>query len=131
MDKLDTDMKVLYILGDFNINMYWNNKYIIHDNNTVSSKFLSSDIKNYPQFSKMHGLKQLIKSPTSVTCSTSTLIDHILASFPSRVSQEGVTDVGICNHQLIFCTHKISRLKTDGIHKYLNFRSFKNYTTEF
>ena len=78
----------------------------------------------------MHGLKQLIKSPNRITCSTSTLIDHILASFLSRVSQKGVIDVGISDHQLIFCTRKISRLKTGGIHKYLNFHSFKNYTVD-
>ena len=35
----------------------------------------------------MLGLKQLIKVPTRVTCSSSTIIDHILASFPNRVSQ--------------------------------------------
>ena len=57
----------------------------------------------------MHGLKQLIKSPTRLTCSASTLTNHILASFPSRVSQKGVIDV-VSDHQLIFCT-KNSREK--------------------
>ena len=69
-----------------------------------------------------------LKSPNCVTCSTSTLINHNLASFPLRVSQKGVIDVGISDHQLNFCTHKISWLHTGVIHKYLNFRSFKNYT---
>ena len=110
--------------------MYQNNKHIVRDDNTISSKFLSSDIKNYHQFCTVHGLKQLIKSPTCVTCSTSTQIDHILAIFPSRVSQKGVTDIGISDHQLIFCTWTISHLKTGGIHKYLNFHSFKNYTVD-
>ena len=44
--KLDVDIKELYILGDFNINMCQNNKYIICDDNMVSSKFISSYIKN-------------------------------------------------------------------------------------
>ena len=78
----------------------------------------------------MYGLKQLIKSPTCVTCSTSTLIDHILASFLSRVSQKSVIDVGISDHQLIFGSRKVSRLKTGGVHNYLNLRSFKNYTVD-
>ena len=108
--------------------MYWNNKYIVCDDNMISSEFLSSNIKNYYQFCTMHDLKQLIKSPNSVICSTSTLTDHILASFLSRVSQKRAIDVGISGHQVIFCTWKISHLKTGGIHKYLNFRSFKNYT---
>ena len=130
-EKVDVDKKEIYILGDFNINMYHNNRYIVRDDNTISSKFLSHDIKNYHQFCTMHGLKQLIQSPTRVTCSTSTLIDHILTSAPSRVSQKGVINVGVSDHQLIFCTRKISRIKTGGDHKYLNFRSLKNYTADY
>ena len=67
---------------------------------------------------RMHGLKQLIQSPTRATCSTSILIDYILTSVPSRVSQKGVINVGVSDHQLIFCTRKVSRIKTGGDHKY-------------
>ena len=77
----------MYVLGDFNIKMYHNNIYIACDDNTISSKFLSHDVKNY-QFCMIYGLKQLIQSLNYVTCSTSTLIDHILLSVPSRVSQK-------------------------------------------
>ena len=129
--KVDIDKKEIYVLGDFNINMYHNNRYIVRDDNTISSKFLSHDIKNYHQFCTMHGLKQLIQSPTRVTCSTSTLIDHILTSAPSRVSQKGVINVGVSDHQLIFCTRKISKIKTSGAHKNLNFHSLKNYTADY
>ena len=66
-EKVDTDKKEIYILGDFNITMYHNNRYIVHDDNTISSKFLSHGVKNYHQFCTMHGLKQLIQSPTRVT----------------------------------------------------------------
>ena len=88
--------------------MNQNNKYILRDDNTISLKFLSTDIKNYHQFCTMFGLKQLI------TCSTSTLIDHILASFPLRVFQKGVTDVGLSD-QLIFCSQKISQVVPTSI----------------
>ena len=84
--------------------MYHNNRYIVPNDNTISSKFLSNDIKSYHQFCTMRGLKQLIQSRTRVTCSTSTLIDHILTSASSRVSQKGVINVGVSDHQLIFCT---------------------------
>ena len=97
-EKVDIDKKEIYILGDFNINMYHNNKYIVRDDNTISSKILSHDIKNYNQFCTMHGLKQLIQSPTRVTCSTSTLIDHILTSTLSRVSLKGLINVNMSNH---------------------------------
>ena len=59
----------------------------------------------------MFPLKQLIEVPTRVTFSNSTIIDPILASFPNRVSQQGVTDVGLSDHQLIYFTRKISRMK--------------------
>ena len=96
--SIDTDVKKTYILGDFNINMYESNKYIFCENNTVCIKFASADAKKYHHFWTMHGLKQLIQCPTRVTCSTSTLIDHILASFPSTVSQKGVINVGLSDH---------------------------------
>ena len=130
-EKVDIDKKEIYILGDFNVNMYHSNRYIVRDDNTISSKFLSHDVKSYHQFCTMHGLKQLIQSPTRVTCSTSTLIDRILTSAPSRVFQKGVISAGVSDHQLIFCTRKIYRIKTGGAHKYLNFRSLKNYTADY
>ena len=34
-------------------------------------------------------------------------------------------------HQLIFCTRKISRIKPGGAYKYLNFRSLQNYTADY
>ena len=46
----DADVKETYILGDFNINMCENNKYIVHENNTVSTKLTSADAKKYINF---------------------------------------------------------------------------------
>ena len=79
----------------------------------------------------MPGLKQIVQSPARVTWSTSTLIDHILTSVPSRVFRKGAINVGMCDHQLIFCTRKISKIKTGSVCKYLNFRSLKNYTADY
>ena len=45
-EKVDVDKKEIYVTGDFNINMYHNNRYIVRDN-TIPSKFFSHDIKNY------------------------------------------------------------------------------------
>ena len=55
-DKLDTDTKESYIIGDYNINLCQNNKNIVIDDRTISSKFLSGDITSYDQFYTMHGL---------------------------------------------------------------------------
>ena len=90
---------------------------------------MSHEVKKYFQFCSLYGLEQLTKSPTRVTYSTSSLIDHILTTFPERVSQQGIIDVGLSDHQLIYCTRKFSRTKL-GTHKQIKFRSLKNYTAE-
>ena len=74
-------------------------------------------------------MKQLIKCPTRVTCNSSSILDHVLASFPDRVSQSGVIDIGISDHQLIYCTRKTARIKS-YCHKQITFRSLKNYSPE-
>ena len=98
-------------------------------NNLLQSQSIPSDIKKYYEFCTMFGLKQLIEVPTRVTCSSSTIIDHILASFPNRVSQQGVIDVGLSDHQIVYCTRKISRIKR-GTHKEIRCRSLKNYSAD-
>ena len=77
----------------------------------------------------MLGLKQLIEVRTRVTCSSSTIIDHMLGSFPNRVSQQSVIDVGLSDHQILYCTKKISRIKR-GMHKEIRYRSLKNYSAD-
>ena len=52
-----------------------------------------------------------MKSLICVTFSTSNLIDHILTSVPSRVSQKGVINVEVPDTQLIFCTRKFPESK--------------------
>ena len=51
--------------------------------------------------------KKANKIPNPVTCRTSTLIDRILLSFPSRGFQKAVINAGISDLQIIFCTQKI------------------------
>ena len=56
---------------------------------------------NFVLFFSLH---QLIKVPTCITCNSATIIDHILASYPERATQQGIIDVGLSDHQLTFCT---------------------------
>ena len=88
-----------------------------------------NDVIKYFDFCKMFDLKQLIESPTRITCSSSSIIDHILASFLDRVTQQGILNVRLSDHQIIFWTRKITRIKRGG-HKQITFRSFKNYTID-
>ena len=124
--KINTNDTEIYILDDFNINLLLKQKYIFHQTNTQS---MSPEVKNYFQFCFLYGSEQLIKSPSPVTCSTFSLIDHILTTFPERVSQQGIIGVGLSDHQLIYCTRKFSRTKLET-HKEITFRSLKNYTAE-
>ena len=69
------------------------------------------------------------KSPTRVIYSKCSLTDHILTTFPERVSQEVVTDIGLSDHQLNYCTRKFSRTKV-GTHKQITSRSLEKYTAK-
>ena len=61
----------------------------------------SNDVKNYFQICSIFGLTQKLKSPTHITCSSTSLIDRILASLSERIYREGVINIGLSDHQLI------------------------------
>ena len=64
-------------------------------------------------------MTEIIKEPTRITCSTFTLLDHILT--------KEVIDVGTSDHQLICCTRKIKRIKYI-MHNEIQVRSLKKYS---
>ena len=114
--KLNTTKHEVYILGDFNINL-----------NSTKHQPIHPLLNKYIEFLSNFGLKQLIKSPTRITCSSSSIIDHILTNACDKISDSGVIDIGISDHQMIYCTRKVVRIKS-GTNKYVNFRSLKNYS---
>ena len=125
LDKLSTaisrsntfDNQEVYILGDFNINLMNKQKHI------------PNGIKRYKEFCSLYGLEQLISTPTRVTMNSSSTLDHILTNSTDRVSQSGVIDTGLSDHQLIYCTRKITRTKFNS-HKNITIRSLKNYSQD-
>ena len=60
---------------------------------------------------------------------STSLLDHILTNSSERVSQSGVPDVGLSDHQMTYCTRKITRLK-HNTHKFVKARSFKTYSKD-
>ena len=74
-------------------------------------------------------MTEIVKEPTRITCSTSTLLDHILTNSSEKVSQKGVIDVGVSDHQLMYCTRKIKRTK-HYIHNQIQVPSLKKYSAE-
>ena len=67
--------------------------------------------------------------PTRVTDHTATLIDHILPNSPDKVSQSGITDLGLSDHELIYCTRKRSLPKSHK-HNEIFFHSMKRYSVK-
>ena len=45
------------------------------------------------------------------------------------IAQCGLINVGLSDHQMIFCARKTKKEKV-GIHKQISFRSFKKYSVE-
>ena len=126
LPKLNSSYREIYFLGDFYIKLFEKGKYIL-DKSPSNDKNLDSFTKKYDEYCTLFGLKQLIKCPTRVTCNCSSILDHVLDSFPDRVFQSGVIDVGISDHQLIYCTRKTARIKS-YCRKQITFRSLKNYS---
>ena len=93
----------------------------------LNNKSIPSDVKSYLEFCTFFSLHQLIKVPTRITCNSATIINHTLASYPGRVIQQDIIDVGLSDHQVSFCTRKISSIKR-GTHKHIKFLSFKHYS---
>ena len=112
MRKLRGDCDT-FILGDFNIctlkNYNLRNRYL---------KLLD-----------LNSFKQLITSPTRVTKSSSSIIDHICTNSSNKVSQSGVIESGVSDHFITFCTRKITReqISKDNI---ITIRSLKNYSQD-
>ena len=52
-----------------------------------------------------------------------------LASFADRVTQRGILNVGLSDHEISYCTRKITRIKRGG-QKQIKFRCFKYYTID-
>ena len=102
LSNVDKNNVETYILGDFSINLWQNGHYVFQKRNWLSCQSVPNDVKNDLDFCTMFGLKQLIESPTRLTCSSSSIIDYILASFPDRVIPRGILNVGLSDHQLIF-----------------------------
>ena len=111
------DSQEVYILGDFNIDL------------SKKGRSISNSIKKYREFCAQHGLKQLIKNPTRITKNTSTILDHILTNSEDKIFQVDTLDIGLSDHQLIYCTRKKCKEITDT-KTYIKYRSLKNYSPE-
>ena len=111
-DMMDSAIAVsndILLLGDFNINMLHNQPTW----NCITSLF---------------GLKQMVTSPTRVSRTSSTLIDHIYTNNDSLLSNTQVPQTSISDHFPVCCTWTSkSALQQSQGHKEIMFRSFKKF----
>ena len=70
-----------------------------------------------------------ISVPTRITCSTSSLLDHVLSNSSEKNYQKGVIDVGISDHQLKYCIRKNKRIK-HNMHNQIQVLSLQKYSPE-
>ena len=129
--KLSPESTDVFILGDININVFLNGKNILQDKKTYLDNTLplETNLKKYRELCLSFSLFQIINSPTRITTNSSSLIDHILTNASDKITQNGVIDIGVSDHQLIFCTRKIIRSKHNS-HKTIRCRSFEHYTPD-
>ena len=110
MNEIDLMSNEIYILGDFNIYVFkWHSHFL--KKKYVNNKSTPSNVQSNYEFCTFFSLHQLIKVTTRMTCNTATIINHILASYSERVTQNDIIDAGLSDHQIIFCTRKFLRLK--------------------
>ena len=101
-------------------------------NNILAPTFYSqapSTVKKYIDLCFSHYLHQLIMEPTRTPEHTKTLIDHIRTNSPEKVIQTGVIETRLSDHELIYCSMKVSLLKLNE-HYEISFRSMKSYSDE-
>ena len=86
-------------------------------------------MSKYKELCQTFSVKEIIQEPTRITSTTSSLLDYILTNAGWKISQKGVIDVGLSDHQLIYCTQKILRTK-GNMHNQIRVWSLKKYTLE-
>lgn len=102
---------------------------LIGDFNTNTLKKDSSIFKSLRNFCHLCSLHQLISQFTRVSTSSQTILDLVLTSDKSKISNSGVIDYGLSDHSMIFCTRKTCK-SVFKCHSSVRSRSLKNYNIE-
>ena len=130
MKFIDLKVTEVYFLGDFNINVLVNDKFVIKENQSLDFRSLNCPLMSkYKELCQTFSLKEIIQEPAHITSTTSSLLDHIMTNARWKISQKGVINVGLLDNQLIYCTRKILRTKAN-MHSQTRVRSLRKYAPE-
>ena len=88
-----------------------------------------SNAKHLINLYQLFSLKQIIKEPTRVTLTTSTLIDHIATTCTDNILDSGVHKVALSDHYMVFCKRKLNGAVGGG-HRMIITRNMKNFNQE-
>ena len=99
-----------------------------HKSANTINKEIPHLTRSYLEFCFPNSVEQITR-PTWVTDQSATLIDHIITNSPDKVSQSGVIDLGLSDHDLIYCTRKTSLPKSHK-HNEIFVPSMKRYFAE-
>ena len=114
--RLDSQNVDFYLLGDLNCNL-------------ASSTF-DTNTNLLTSIADIYSLHQLIREPTRITSSSSTLLDLIFTNCPDKVACSGVSHVGISDHSLVYAYRKLCIDRSGSGHKTVTYRKFKNFSSE-
>ena len=124
LGKLTFQSNEIYLLGDFNINLFFEGHYVLKKyckrlkEAQLKHRLLRPYVENFLAF----GLNQLIEKPTKSTLHSVSLTDHFLTNSKEKVRDYGVISGGISDHDFIYCTRKTKTIKT-GKHNTISIRS--------
>ena len=114
-----TNIQECYFMGDFNINLLYEDKMILEKQCSVTYNQIQPMTKKYLDLCFLNSLSQLILQPTRTTSQSQTLIDHILTNSSEKIVQSGTIEIGLSDHELIYCTRKGSMSKQNRHNKFL------------
>ena len=93
----------------------------------MSSKILSPEAKILKQLFNIYQLNQLIKFPTRITDSTSSIIDLVLTNGRDKIVSSGDLTCSISDHLLIFVIRRAKNVNCKNVY----YRNFKHYKHDF
>ena len=105
----DSEKRESIIMGDMNV------KHLIENDHEVIKDIFTDN-----------GFKQILKTPTSVTDQTSSLIDLIFVNNYQNISYKTVIPTGLSDHDLIACVRKVNNVKYES--ETIRYRTIKIMT---
>ena len=113
LEKAFSDNKELIVLGDFNIDL-------VRD----------CPVKQWNDITTSFNLEQMIKSPTRITDTTSTIIDHIYTTNPSYINETSVPRLALSDHFPVCVSWKKPKTFTKTGHIAIKYRDVTKLSKE-